>query len=385
MNKTHAKKWAVGIILLLAVGGWAFLRFGAKPGGAGGPPPGGVAVKAMQTVQRDTPLSYEYVGKLAAKNEVKIVSKVGGNIVGKMVNGGDVVKKGQPLFQIDNKQYLSLIASARAALAKSQVTLQNTQRDVERYRKLAAVDGVARQTLDQYEAQAAEQQAAVEENRASLQRAIEDERDTLIVSPVDGRIDTKDLALGQFVTAGSTTLATVSSLDPIWVQFNMSENEYIKLVRLGEGSLTAYFKDGVKLLLSDGSEYPLRGAIEQIDSGIGDDRGTITLKASFDNAQRFLLPGMFAKVVAQGGVRSGAILIPQRAVRELLDETFVTVVNAQNQAESRKVKMGERIGNLWLVESGLAGDERVVVEGIDKVKQGTPLQLTMVTLEDVMK
>lgn len=385
MNKTHAKKWAVGIILLLAVGGWAFLRFGAKPGGPGGPPPGGVAVKAMQTVQRDTPLSYEYVGKLAAKNEVKIVSKVGGNIVGKMVNGGDVVKKGQPLFQIDNKQYLSLIASARAALAKSQVTLQNTQRDVERYRKLAAVDGVARQTLDQYEAQAAEQQAAVEENRASLQRAIEDERDTLIVSPVDGRIDTKDLALGQFVTAGSTTLATVSSLDPIWVQFNMSENEYIKLVRLGEGSLTAYFKDGVKLLLSDGSEYPLRGAIEQIDSGIGDDRGTITLKASFDNAQRFLLPGMFAKVVAQGGVRSGAILIPQRAVRELLDETFVTVVNAQNQAESRKVKMGERIGNLWLVESGLAGDERVVVEGIDKVKQGTPLQLTMVTLEDVMK
>ena len=385
MNKTHAKKWVVGIILLLAVGGWAFMRFGAKPGGPGGPPPGGVAVKAMQTVQRDTPLSYEYVGKLAAKNEVKIVSKVGGNIVGKMVNGGDVVKKGQPLFQIDNKQYLSLIASARAALAKSQVTLQNTQRDVERYRKLAAVDGVARQTLDQYEAQAAEQQAAVEENRASLQRAIEDERDTLIVSPVDGRIDTKDLALGQFVTAGSTTLATVSSLDPIWVQFNMSENEYIKLVRLGEGSLTAYFKDGVKLLLSDGSEYPLRGAIEQIDSGIGDDRGTITLKASFDNAQRFLLPGMFAKVVAQGGVRSGAILIPQRAVRELLDETFVTVVNAQNQAESRKVKMGERIGNLWLVESGLAGDERVVVEGIDKVKQGTPLQLTMVTLEDVMK
>ncbi len=375
----------LGLIVLFLLGAWAFMRFGVGKAPVGPGPGMAVEVKAMQAVQRDTPLLYEFTGKVTSKNEVKIMSKVAGNIVAKMVNGGDTVRSGQPLFRIDNKQYLSSINAARSTLVKSQATLRNTERDVERYRALAAVDGVARQTLDSYVAQAEEQAATVEENRASLQRAMEDEQDTLIVSPVDGRIDIKDLGLGQFVTAGSTTLATVSLLDPIWVQFSISENEYIKLARLGQGTLAGSFNDGVKLMLSDGSQYPLSGKIEQIDNGIGDATGTMTVKASFDNPQRFLLPGMFAKITAQGGIRSGAILIPQRAVKELLDETFVMVVTPEGKAESRKVKMGDRVGNLWIVESGLTPNESVIVEGIDKVKQGTPLKITLMTLEDLMK
>lgn len=379
-----SKKLIVGVIILAGLTGWAFMRLGGgKPSMGANMQGGAVAVKAMQVVQRDTPINYEFVGKVTSKNEVKIMSKVSGNIVAKMVKGGDAVYQGQPLFRIDNKQYVSAINSAQAALTKSQATLRNTQRDVERYRKLAAIKGVAQQTLDSYEAQAEEEAATVEANRVAIQQAMEDEQDTLIVSPVDGRIDVNDVSIGQFVTAGSTTMATVSSLDPIWVQFSMSENEYIKLIRLGQGSLPVSFKDNLKLMLSDGSDYDLKGSIEQIDKGIGDTTGTITIKASFSNPQKFLLPGMFAKIVVPGEVRAGTILIPQRAVKELLDETFVTVISADSKAESRKVKMGERIGNMWVVNEGLAPGDVIVVEGIDKVKQGTDLKVSMITPEDL--
>lgn len=378
-----SKKLIVGLIVLVGLSGWAFTRFGGKAQMSTGMQGGPVGVKARQVVQQDTPINYEFVGKVTSKNEVKIMSKVSGNIVDKMVKGGDAVYKGQPLFKIDNKQYLSAINSAQAALAKSQVTLRNTQRDVERYRKLAAIQGVAQQTLDSYESQAEEDIATVEANRAALQQAMQDEQDTLIVSPVDGRIDVNDVSIGQFVTAGSTTMATVSSLDPIWVQFSMSENEYIKLSRLGQGSLPVAFKDNLKLILSDGSEYASKGSLEQIDKGIGDTTGTITIKASFSNPQKFLVPGMFAKIVVPGELRAGAILVPQRAVKEILNETFVFVVGADNKAESRKVQMGERIGNMWIVNEGVKPGDVVVVEGIDKVKQGTDLKVTMITPEDL--
>lgn len=337
-----------------------------------------VQVKAMQVIMRDTPTNYEFVGQVKSKNEVKIMSKVSGNIVEKMVNGGDTVYQGQPLFRIDNKQYRSSVNSARAALGKSQATLNNAQKDVERYRQLAAINGISQQTLDTQVAQAAEDAATVEVNRASLQQAQEDEQDTLILSPVDGRIDLSDLSIGDFVAAGSTKIATLSSIDPIWVQFSMSENEYLNLVQLGNGNLPTNFKDNLKLTLSNGAQYPMIGHIEQIDKGVSDATGTITIKAAFSNPQRMLMPGMFARIVAQGEVNQGALLIPQRAVTELLNKTFVTVVTDDNKAQSREVKMGERIGNLWLVKDGLTVNDRVIVEGITKVKDGTALEVIMI-------
>jgi membrane fusion protein (multidrug efflux system) len=337
-----------------------------------------IAVKAMQVVTCDTPITSEFVGQVKAKSEIKIMSKVSGNIVTKMVNGGDTVYKGQPLFQIDNKQYQSAIISARASVNKAQATLNNTQKDVERYEKLAAIKGVAQQTVDAYQSQAEEEAATVEVNRASLQQAIQDEQDTLILSPVDGRIDVNDVSQGYYVAAGSTVMATVSSIDPVWVQFSMSETEYLKYIRNGNGTLPDNFKEHLQLILSDGKEYSLIGRVEQIDRGVSDTTGTITLKASFDNPQKFLLPGMFARVVVQEDVRKGALLIPQKAVKQVLDNTFVIVVTDDNKAESRQVKLGNKIGDMWLVEEGLSATDRIVVEGIDKVKQGTALQVTMI-------
>lgn len=377
MNIQHSGKryLAAGLVVVLA--GIVIWR-SYLPGDGQGTATQAVVVKAMQVMQRDTPVNSEFIGQVKSKSEVKIMSKVAGNIVEKMVNGGDAIHQGQPLFRIDNKQYKSAVNSARASLQKAQSTLSHTRREVARYQKLAAVNGVARQTLDSYEAQAEQDAADVAASQAALQQALEDEQDTLIVSPVDGRIDVNDLSVGDYVAAGSTVMATVASLDPVWVQFSMSENEYLNLAGQGNGSLPAYLKDNLRLTLSNGAEYPLSGTIEQIDQGIDDATGTITIKALFNNPDRVLIPGMFARVTAQGAVYKGAILIPQRAVKELLDSTMVIVVKEDDTAESRTVKLGEKAGNMWIVQEGLQPGEKIVVEGIDKVKQGTTLSVTMI-------
>ncbi|MBP2642946.1 MAG: efflux transporter, family, subunit [Firmicutes bacterium] len=337
-----------------------------------------VTVKAMQVTSKDTPINYEFVGKVQAKNEVKILARISGKIVGKMVKGGDSVYKGQPLFRIDNKQYRSAIRSAQANLAKSQAALNNSQRNVTRYKSLAEQDAIAQQTLDTEAAQADQDLATVQANEASLRSAEEDNEDTLIVSPVDGRIDVNDLNVGDYVVAGSTTLANVSTTDPVVVQFSISENEYIKFIQMGNGTLPDNFKNNLKLTLSDGSEYPLSGYVDQIDKGIGTTTGTITIKAIFSNPQKFLLPGMFARVVAAGEVRHTAILIPQRAVKELLDNTFVFVINTDNKVEQRAVKLGDKVGNMILVEEGISDGDKIVVDGIDKVKAGSLVNVTMI-------
>lgn len=383
MKRKYSNKIYVGFIMVAVLLVTAIVRSGWFPKTQTAQVSQLVQVKAMQVIQRDTPVNYEFVGQVKSKNEIKIMSKVSGNIVAKMVNGGDVVYKGQPLFQIDDKQYRSAVNSARATLTKSKATLNNAQKDVERYKQLASVNGIAQQTVDTQIAQAEEDAAEVEVNQANLQQAQQDVQDTLILSPVDGRIDLNDVSIGAYVAAGTTTMATVSSVDPVWVQFSMSENEYLDFAQLGNGALPVNFKDNLKLTLSNGSEYPLVGHIEQIDKGMSDTTGTITINASFSNPQKLLMPGMFARVSAQGDVRQGALLIPQRAVKELLENTFVTVVTEDNKAESRKVKMGNKVGTMWIVEEGLMSNDRVVVEGIDKVKQGTALQVTMIAPEDL--
>jgi len=378
VNINRSSKLYLGLIIFVVLIGTVALRSGLLLKTQATQTSQTVEVKAMQVIKQDAPTNYEFVGQVKSKNEVKIMSKISGNIVAKMVNGGDTVYKGQPLFRIDNKQYRSAINTARATLNKSKATLNNTKKDVERYRQLAAINGIAQQTFDTQVAQAEEDAAEVEVNQANLQQATEDEQDTLILSPVDGRIDVNDVSIGYYVAAGSTTMATVSSIDPVWVQFSMSENEYLNLIQLGNGTLPSTFKENLQLTLSNGTKYSALGQIEQVDKGVSDTTGTITLKASFSNPQNILLPGMFARVVTQGQLHQGAILIPQRAVTELLNKTFVTVVTDEDKAETRIVTMGERIGNMWLVQEGLTTNDRVIVEGINKVKEGTALQITMI-------
>jgi membrane fusion protein (multidrug efflux system) len=341
-------------------------------------PPQALEVKAMQVVKRDTPVNYEFVGQVVAKDEVQIRAKVSGNVVAKMVGGGATVTQGQPLFQIDRRQY-------EAAMLTAQATLANSQLDSIRYQKLAGQNAISKQALDTQLTVERQNSAVVSANRARVQQAENDLNDTLIVAPFAGRIDVKDLAVGSFVTAGSTVLATISSLDPVMVQFSMSENEYLSFTRQGRGNTPDQWGTDLKLMLSDGSQYPLSGRIEQVDRGLTQDTGTLTMKATFANPDKLLIPSMFARIVVQGELRQGALLVPQRAVQQMLGKTFVTVVADGEKAESRPVKMGPKVGQLWVVEEGLAEGDRVVVEGFAKAQPGMQLKVTMMGPEELSR
>ncbi|MDR3590910.1 MAG: efflux RND transporter periplasmic adaptor subunit [Negativicutes bacterium] len=342
-----------------------------------------VEVKAMQVLQQDALVTYEFVGQVIAKNEVQIRSRVSGSIIGKMVSGGATVSEGQPLFQIDQRPYNAALSTAQATLAQSEASLSNSHLDTMRYQKLASQQAVAQQVLDTAMSVERQNSAVVAANQARVQSAADDLQDTLIVAPFNGRIDVNDLAVGSFVTAGTTVLATMSSVDPVFVQFSMSENEYLSMANAGRSASSADWGNSLKLVLSDGSQYPLTGKIEQVDRGLAQDTGTLTLKAVFANPQKLLIPGMFARVVAQGEVRPGALLVPQRAVQQLLGKTFVTVVGAENKAESRPVKMGPRVGGLWVVEEGLTAADSIVVEGFLKTPPGTVMNVTMIGPNDL--
>ncbi len=378
MGSTSFRLKLIGGILLLSLVGLAAFRMGLL---GGKPPAGGprmVDVKVLQVVAKDTPVTYEFVGEIEAFDSAQIRPKVTGNIVEKYVTGGAVVKQGQPLFRIEARQYETTVLSNDAALAESESSLSQARLDLARYKRLAASGAIAQQVLDNALALETQSMAKVEANRAKAQQARLDLRDTLVVSPIDGRIDIKDIGIGNYATAGQTTLATVSFVDKVRVKFSMSENEYLKLFTLKQGIGALEPGQKINLRLSDGQDYPMSGSIEQVDSGMGSGTGTMTLKALVDNPQKMLLPGMFARVVAAGEVRAAAIVIPQRAVQELLGKTFVTVVGEGEKAETRPVKMGPRVGTNWIVEEGIKPGDRVIVEGALKTPPGTPVKATMI-------
>ena len=340
-----------------------------------------VVVKAMQVIQQDTPVTYEFVGEIVAKDEVQIKGQVTGNISRKFITGGDTVHAGQPLFEIDQRKYAAAVADSQAQVAQAQASLSNIQRDVARYQDLANQGGIAIQILDTSKSQADQAAAQVSAYQAKLDQAQNDLTDTVVVSPVNGRIGVGELSVGGYVQAGSTVMATVSTVDPVQVRFSMSENEYLKFAQMGN-SPDAWGQN-LKLVLSNGSEYPLTGKLEQIDRGMANQTGTLAMKASFSNPQQLLVPGMFARIVAVGETRKGAMLIPQRAIQELLGKTFVTVAGANNEAVTKPIKLGPKIGNLQIVEEGLTIQDIVVVEGFAKTQPGSPLTITMIGLNDL--
>ena len=347
------------------------------------PAPQAVEVKVMQVVRKDTPIAYEFVGTIEAKNEVQIRAKVSGNIVAKMVTGGAEVSEGQPLFRIDSRQYNSALLTNQANAAQSEALLAKARKDVGRYNQLASQGAIAQQTLDNAVTEEQQSAAAANANWAKVQQAQEDIEDTTILSPLNGRIAINDLSVGSFVTAGSTVMATISSVDPVMVKFSMSENEYLHFAKNNKGASPTEWGRDLKLILSDGSTYPITGQIEQVDKGLTTGTGTLSFKASFANPNKLLVPGMFARVAVQSEVRSGAFLIPQRAVQQMLDKTLITVVGEGDKAETRAVKMGTKVGNMWVVDEGVTENDRIVVEGFLKTPPGTPVSVIMIGPDDL--
>ena len=380
----------IAVVIIALIGYLVYSKMMAVPKGkqAGAP----AMVKAMQVIKRDTPLNYEYAGNIKGTDEVKITARVSGTVVEKYITGGEFVRAGQPLYKIDSRQYESALLSAQATLAQSQAnyqnalaTLQNAQVDNNRYQTLLAQNAISDQQAatqqSQVEALTASlnaQQAIIDSNAAMVKKAQEDLDDTVVYAPTDGKLDINDIDVGAYATAGNTVLVTMGSVNQVYAQFNVSENEYL--------NLSSFFNsdtNNVTITLSDGTEYPIPGHLVQVDRSLTTNTGTLAINALFDNPDGLLLPGMFARVKVTGEVLPNAILIPQRAVQQLLDKTFVMVVGPDNKSVTKAITVGDKIGSYWIVTSGLDTNDTVIVEGLTKLQEGVDLNVTMVTPEDL--
>ena len=338
-------------------------------------------VKTMKVIKRDTPLVYDYTGFVQAQQEMELKAQVSGQITGKYFKGGDNVSAGQTLYAIDQRTYQANVLNAQAGLANARAALANAAMNAERYSSLYNQNAVSKQVLDNAVMQRDQAQASVNAQEAILENAQINMTDTSVVAPFSGRIDTTALEVGNYVTAGQTTLAKISNTDPVFVQFSIAEPEYLKLSGAQNNKGAAL--DNLTIVLSDGSTYDLPGQVAEVNRGINDNTGTLTIKALFRNPMHRLLPGMFAHVQATAGTRQNALLIPKRAIVELMYKKFVYIVGSDNKVTMKEVTLGPSVGRFYMVESGLTGDETIVVEGTGKLRQGAEVKAQPMTEADL--
>lgn len=335
-------------------------------------------VKAMKVIQRDTPLTSEFAGQILAANEVKVQSKVSGNVVEKYVTGGQFVEVDQPLYKIDSRTYESAVLKARADLAQAEATLNNAQIDLYRDQKLLEDAAIAEQVVTTQQAQVRAYEAQAAANEALLKTAMENLADTMIYAPMSGQLSVDDVAVGTFVTAGQTNLVTIGTTNPIYAQFSVSETEYLKFLSV-QALKSEDIAIDVTLTLADGTEYPFVGQIVESDREMANNTGSLTIKAIFPNPSGLLMPGMFARVKLSGDTRPNSILVPQRSVQQLLGKSFVMVVGKDGKSEARTVTLGDKVGSYYIIEDGVTPQDTVVVEGLTNLQEGVELAVTEVT------
>ncbi len=345
--------------------------------------PVGPEVTVMEIVTRPTRLSFDIVGEIKAYREVDLRARVGGNLLEIAFTPGQKVAEGDLLFVIDPGPYQIDLANAEARVAQARASLAKTRQDVERYRPLLPDNAIPRQVFDQAVAQATQEEAVVAGYQAAADRARLDLGYTRVKSPLSGKVGLQKVEVGTLIAAGQTSLATVSTLDPVAVYFSIAETDYLNYVRMREkerekekekGTAPSRVRKGslpVELLLADGSVYEEAGRIDYIDPVVNPTTGTLTLRALFANPLDLLKPGMNSRIRIYYSTLDEAILVPQKVVTETLGRYFVTVVGEANKAEMRPVRLGVRLGDSWLVEEGLRPGERIVVDGIQKARPGT--------------
>ena len=354
---------AVAIVLLAACG-----KTAAPPAAPAVP-----EVTAITVAARSAPLSVDLVGDIRAFREVDLRPRVTGLVEKQLFQPGQAVKTGEALFEIDSRQYDSAVLDAAARVAEAEAALAKARQDVERYRPLLPDNAIPRQTFDQAVATEAQSASVVQSRKSALERSKLDRGYAVVRSPVTGRVGLQKIEVGGLATAGQTVLATVSTLDHVVVYFSVSEPEYLDYTRRVQAAKKAgriMAPTQVGLVLADGSPYGLPGKIDFSDRQINPSTGTLTLRAVFSNPDDLLRPGMNARVLVTYDTVENAILVPQKAVSEMLGKRFVTVIGSGNKVEQRPVKTGARMGDQWMIENGLTAGERIVVDGLQKARPG---------------
>ena len=372
---------AIAIVVVVIAGTLLMGVFGG--GGGQQRAMGAVQVKAMNVLVQDTPLSLEYAGSVKGKDEVKVQARVSGNVTDKYIKGGQYVSAGQALYKIDDRNYRAALLQAQANLAQAQATYNNALIDLQRNEQLLAAAAVSEQVVTTQRAQVAAYQANVDAMAALVQQAQQNLDDTVVYAPMSGKLAVDDVAVGTYAAAGNTTLVTIGSSNPIFVQFSISEGEYLKYVGASVVPGQALPSKSVRITLSDGSEYPAEGSIVEVDRAMQDNSGSLIVKAQFDNPDGVLVPGMFARAKLTGDTLKGAILVPERAVQQLLGKSFVMIVGEDGKSKAQNVELGSKIGSYCIVEKGLTGKEQVIVEGLTSLTEGMDLAITEVKPEDM--
>lgn len=344
--------------------------------GAKAPPPAAAPapeVGVVRTAPRSAPLSIDIVSDIRAFRQIDLTPRVGGVVEKQLFEPGQMVREGQPLFLIDTRALDSAVLDAQAKLVEAEAQLTRATEDVDRYQPLLADDAIPRQTYDSAVAAAKQATSIVGSRREGVNRARLDRSFAEVRSPLSGQIGLQKAEIGSLASAGQTVLATVSSIDPVVAYFSVPETEYLSMARRYQAAVASgrLPRRPVQLLLADGSLYPHEGRFDFADRAINPQTGTLTLRAVFPNPEHVIRPGMTGRVRVVYDVVDQAIVIPQKAVTELLGKPFVAVVGADNKIEQRAVTTGDRIGDHWLIEGGLKAGETVVVEGVQKARPGS--------------
>jgi membrane fusion protein, multidrug efflux system len=340
------------------------------------PPPPPPEVQVAQVTQKDVPIYIELVGATLGSQDVEIRGRVEGYLASISFAEGSTVKKGQVLYKIDPLPFEAALSQAQANLATAKARLEKTNNDVARYKPLAAQKAVSQQELDNALSaqEAAKFQVAAYD--AQVDKAKLDLGYTTITSPVDGVIGTTLLKVGSLVGQANTLLNTISQIDPILFRCAIAEAEYLRLARSGVDRRAIEKKFGVELILADGTVHPHKGRLDAIERAVDPTTGTLTGQFSFPNPERILRPSQYGRARFVTDVKEGALLIPQRAMQEIQGLYSVMVVKPDNTVEQRMVKASDRVGNLWVIDSGVKLGEKVIVEGIQKVKPGMQVNPT---------
>jgi membrane fusion protein (multidrug efflux system) len=323
-------------------------------------------------------VSIELVGDVRGSQQVDVRARVGGVITKKRFSDGAFVTEGQVLFTIDPREFLASRADARARLAEAQASLAQANQEVERYRPLVDANAIPKRTYDTAVTAAQQSAARVEALAAVVQQAELSLEYATVTAPLSGHIGEAQVFEGALVLPGQTLLATISRDDPAWVYFSPSENVLLDVERrvLQGGQAPPHT---ATMTLSDGTPYRHEGRINFSDGAVDPRTGTLTVRAEFPNPNRVLRPGMFVRTRVVTETRSRALLVPDVAVQEQLGRLFVMVVGDGDIAEQRAVTLGPRVKDQWVIEKGLSTGERVIVEGLPKVRAGTRVQPTAAT------
>lgn len=326
-----------------------------------------IKVSTFKPFKSDTPIMREYTGSIMALQEVPVRSKVSGTVMEKYITGGQQVTEGQPLYRLDTRNYNSQLANAQAQAAQASANYENAATDLARYDQLIAAGAISQKVYDNQKAAVDAYKGAVDAAEAQVAIASTNLGDTIVTAPFNGKLSMDDVNIGTFATAGTTSLVTISSSDPIYVQFDMSENEYLSLNKSHDGQDPSGLGNSLKLRLSDGSIYGETGKIVQVNPSMSG--GQLSMKASFPNPDNLLVPGMYAAVVSDNEIAKGSLLIPTKALVQLLNKDIVDVV-VDGKIGQKAVKVGGTYGIYTIIESGLDENDVIVVDGQNKVQVG---------------